>query len=745
MLKTKKQGSLLARLVFLTAVVVLVQWMFLGIHDYSTISNTSQELTHLWFKKIILFPLAQFFIAQLLTYCFFVYVVWFVCVSVGELFSLSWRALYCLSVIFWINSVILILALNLHYVPHSFFTILIRNHYLHDALTEAALNNTLLISGFIGLSGMMLAFVNLCRSVYKNQHLYRQWSMISLVFFLVIFTTGSKWLATHHTIVAANKMPNVFIISFDALRPDSLGFFNKNQKLTPHFDAFLKNSIVFPEAYTPLSRTFPSWVSLLTARYPLHDHARDNNVDMDQLLLSDTLPKRLQQAGYETVYASDDRRFNTVDQRFGFDRVVGPSGAVDDLLVGIFSDCPLSNLIATTQIGKALFPYNYANHGIPHTYDPDNFLEVLNQALNQQSNKPLFLAVHFDLSAWPFMWFNDKQAYNASNYASYQNAVTANDYLLATFLKQLEQKGLLTHAIVVLMSDHGITLGLHDDRVVAEENYQGKKDNIKLRRYHYSAFPEMQALFGSKQFTMKTNDAAMYLVDGKLYTKFTFKNYGLDTSFGYGDDVLSLKQNHPLLAFRGYGVDIGNAHSVQGRALLLDVAPTLLDLLHLKALTQSDGLSLQPFLANPQQSLIKDRAIYLESGLALSEIEQQHIVVESVIKAGMSYFYINPKNYLLTIAPLVMQTLLENKERAVLQGDWLLAYYPKSKRYKFKWMSQGGVKIDEYVIPPFFVLVNLKTGQWTQESDNRFFAASPANRLAAQLKQFYGKEMGSYQ
>jgi hypothetical protein len=141
--------------------------------------------------------------------------------------------------------------------------------------------------------------------------------------------------------------------------------------------------------------------------------------------------------------------------------------------------------------------------------------------------------------------------------------------------------------------------------------------------------------------------------------------------------------------------------------------------------------------------------IYLESGLALTEIEQQDIVAERVAKAGVPYFYINRKNYLLTIEPLAMQPLIENKERAILQGDWLLAYYPKSKRYKLTIVSQsagkqGHLQIDEHPIPPFFVLVNLKTGEWTQESDTSFFAASPAKQLAAQLRQFYGKEMDNY-
>ena len=71
--------------------------------------------------------------------------------------------------------------------------------------------------------------------------------------------------------------------------------------------------------------------------------------------------------------------------------------------------------------------------------------------------------------------------------------------------------------------------------------------------------------------------------------KFTvdFKHdYGVDTSFGYSGDLLSLKQNHTLLAFKAYGMDLGAAGAVGGISSLLDIFPTVIDLLNLPALSR---------------------------------------------------------------------------------------------------------------------------------------------------------------
>src|SRR5207253_529486 len=150
---------------------------------------------------------------------------------------------------------------------------------------------------------------------------------------------------------------------------------------TPYLDSLLESSTVFPDAVTPLARTFPSWSSLLTGLYPRQSRIRSNLADQTDLQLTSTLPAILRNHGYETIYATDETRFSNIDKNFGFDRIIGPPMGLNDFLIGNFNDFPLSNLFVNTVIGKILFPYNYANRAPHFTYDPDSFLKSLTPAL----------------------------------------------------------------------------------------------------------------------------------------------------------------------------------------------------------------------------------------------------------------------------------------------------------------------------------------------------------------------------
>ena len=67
---------------------------------------------------------------------------------------------------------------------------------------------------------------------------------------------------------AANEGMNVVLLGIDALRPDHLGSEGYFRDTAPAIDAFLSESVVFEEAFTPLARTYPSWTSLLTGSWP---------------------------------------------------------------------------------------------------------------------------------------------------------------------------------------------------------------------------------------------------------------------------------------------------------------------------------------------------------------------------------------------------------------------------------------------------------------------------------------------
>src|SRR3989338_2547958 len=178
----------------------------------------------------------------------------------------------------------------------------------------------------------------------------------------------------HHKTAMADaatpEKPNIILIGIDSLRPDFLGFFGYAQ-ISPHIDQFLDHATVFSESLTPLARTFPSWVSMLTGVYPKLNTIRTNLGDQSHLQFNTTLPAILRQHGYKTIFATDETRFSNIDQRYCFDETVTPPIGFNDFLLGTLNDFPLSNLVVNTTLGKYLFPHTYANRAVFETYEPN--------------------------------------------------------------------------------------------------------------------------------------------------------------------------------------------------------------------------------------------------------------------------------------------------------------------------------------------------------------------------------------
>jgi hypothetical protein len=260
---------------------------------------------------------------------------------------------------------------------------------------------------------------------------------------------------------SASARPNVIFIGIDSLRRDAVGG-GTGLGVTPHIDAFLAESAhQFTDAITPMARTFPSWMSVLTGRYPRSTGARENLMPRAALKAFRTLPEILRERGYGTFYATDEVRFANIDEGFGFDRVVTPTIGAADFLLGKASDLPLSNLVSNTALGRGLFPATYANRAVWHTYRPETFSELLDEEI--QAGGPQMLAVHFTLPHWPYRWAEpDDIIFNRSSERAYlyQNAVIAADRQFGALMRTLERKGLLENAIVVVLSDHGEALGI---------------------------------------------------------------------------------------------------------------------------------------------------------------------------------------------------------------------------------------------------------------------------------------------
>lgn len=443
--------------------------------------------------------------------------------------------------------------------------------------------------------------------------------------------------------------PNLVIIGIDSLRNDVVGA-GRTPGLTPNIDAFVRDEAqLFPDAVTPLGRTYPAWVSILTSRHPRSTGARENLVAREALRPFVTLADVLRENGYHTVYATDEVRFSNIDASYGFEQVITPTMGAADFLLGKANDLPLSNLFSNTWLARKLFPATYGNRAASVTYRPETFVEWLDAEIEPRG--PTMLAIHLTLPHHPFTWAAGDPVFERTDLAyRYANSVIAVDRQFGKVMEVLERKGLLNEAIVVLLSDHGEALGL----------------------------PESDALI--------RGETVRRLLDGQRISL-----------WGHGTSVLSPQQYSAFLALRGFGsVDLPRARrEYDAPATLLDVAPTALELLGLRGPDEFEGLSLLPVIRGREGAAdsFAARVRFTETGISTTRMVQGDFDERSLLGEAAGFFRLNAGTGRFELREEILPAILATKERAAIGKDWLLAAIPGKREattHKYVLLSRDG-------------------------------------------------------
>lgn len=562
-----------------------------------------------------------------------------------------------------------ILSANTYYFPISVFS-----KVFSPPLSE------FYIQILLYLSLLSLAFLLL------NSLLYRT---ILRLFPLVLLVSGCAFIATHYFKSTKNQsihsQPNIIILGIDSLSPESI-----NKDNMPFLTKLLNNSTQFTKTISPLARTYPAWNSILTGLYAEHHHAIENLIAKDSINSKKSIIWRLDHLGYNTIYATDDRRFNSIGKEYGFKKIIGPKLGVNDVLLGTFNDFPLSNLLINSSISAWIFPYNYISRASFFSYYPETFsLKLRRELSSQKQNIPVFLAVHFTLPHWPYAWAESSPEELNNEFSIekrdtlYQKSLKKVDKQFHSFFSYLQKNQYFTNSLVIILSDHGETLYYPNSRPTNYQNYQG-------------TLPSRFAQY------LKTKTATV-----------------LNKSAGHGSDILSPKQYHSVLAFNIYkkGKITTPINRINTRVTLIDLAPTILDFIQLTIPQNIDGISLLPSILNPKHPL-PQRTFFIESGM----FPNQSLSKEKAMEIGAEFYNVNPVNGELEIKPDKLKFFDEQRLYGIINGDWVLALYPDYKTY----------------IP---VIQNLSTGEWTDDLHSTFAKKTPADSLYQQLKQFYGKKI----
>jgi arylsulfatase A-like enzyme len=247
-------------------------------------------------------------------------------------------------------------------------------------------------------------------------------------------------------------------------------------------------------------------------------------------------------------------------------------------------------------------------------------------------------------------------------------------------MQNLQQRGVLKQAIVVVLSDHGEGLGLPRDSVVSGA--------------------EARAAVGP--LLIPTN--------------------------GHGNGVLGSTQYQILLAMRRFdtGAKPSEPQRSQAPASLEDIAPTVLDLLGVPARPEEfDGVSLAGELTAPGSSLVsRSRVRFTESGLTTSAMREGNFSEADNVREGLQFYQLDRPTGRVVFNGDRLHDLFAQKERAALSGEWLLAAVPTKVPNTHKCIlvrRSGGVPTvvtmhpDAERDPVFAQLWQAMKGRWGSE------------------------------
>jgi arylsulfatase A-like enzyme/Tfp pilus assembly protein PilF len=228
----------------------------------------------------------------------------------------------------------------------------------------------------------------------------------------------------------ADPRPNVLLITLDTTRADRLGAMGDSEARTPTLDALAARGVLFERAYASTSRTLPSHSTILTG-LEIHQHrVRDNG----QFLARDageTLAERLGARGYATaafVAAA------VLDSVFGLDR--GFDVYDDDIP---WDQRPLSRMVPQRR-GEVV-------------------VDSARAWLEKRPRDPFFLWVHLYDAHSP----RDPPAPFAAMEDRYAAEIAYADAQVARLLDAVEQATAGQDTLIVVIGDHGESLGEHDE------------------------------------------------------------------------------------------------------------------------------------------------------------------------------------------------------------------------------------------------------------------------------------------
>jgi arylsulfatase A-like enzyme len=233
---------------------------------------------------------------------------------------------------------------------------------------------------------------------------------------------------------------NVLILTLDTTRADRLGAYGFGGADTPNIDGVAGAGVLFEQAESTATVTLPAHSSLFTGRFPFQHGVRDNGSVLNPTEL--TLAQVLQARGFRTA--------------------AFPAAYVLDAQWGLTRGFELYDGTFDAREGEVLPPRRLRRSA-------DQTVDRALTWLDTMSDSRFFAWLHFYDAHTPY----DPPDGRANGATGYQGAIAFMDLQIGRVEAFLAARHLLDRTVVVLVGDHGESLGEHGERTHGLFVYEG--------------------------------------------------------------------------------------------------------------------------------------------------------------------------------------------------------------------------------------------------------------------------------
>jgi choline-sulfatase len=236
------------------------------------------------------------------------------------------------------------------------------------------------------------------------------------------------------TVPARPPAPNVILITIDTVRADHLGCYGATNVKTPTLDGLARDGIVFERAISQVPLTWPSHAAILTGTYPFQNGVQDfTGQPLDQRFRS--VAQIFKQQGYAT---------GAVVSAFVLDRSWGLARGFD------YYDDAFSAEV-----------FRHKDVGLVDRKAGESVTRAISW-LQKTPRRPFFFWLHlYD----PHSPYDPPEPFRTQYKGHlYDGEIAYADHELGRLIGWLKQNQLYNRTAIVLLSDHGESLGDHGEK-----------------------------------------------------------------------------------------------------------------------------------------------------------------------------------------------------------------------------------------------------------------------------------------